>query len=1002
MLVLVLATKSPYAQAGNDELDDQSSNTGEQNVSRGTPRRNTMWPLQSVKSQSNLDRLFCGRNMTAPGPFCNLKGGAAYLLAGRFDGSSAPEEASNATSSLRTSSKAWSTARNVPWIIADYILTKTATQKAVGVSKKVDGTAQVDVFLCSDVNCTVMADITTIMGQNVTEADPWCPYSPMACYDDADTTENGSVRITRFRYKHGSKGIMHRPRRVTQFRMLGLGPVTAIPTAVIKNTTMVSFVRAIGEKKSPDGDMRYEVVWQDSTLQWDPSETIEYGSQSIVKGPVALMPVGVLLRLDSAQEWESDFHADTGYKLFHKKDSQGLQLLQYGLFNVRNLESNDNHCALIVLPALTAGMYELGWNKSSANCTKPAYTYVFDTEFPQALYLDKRVKLIKSYSIDDPQRKSFIKESGKPGRGLEDVMMREDPTPQVSPATVALAFEPNVSAGVQALPATRPLELDVSALRSYGYRLGLTRSCVGRGTSLNGPWDSYNCGLYTHAEAGCVAPRCALLQVGTAFILAWKFPAGFKADGLNYSLQPEYRYAMFESMLSLKAHYMYPDDVNAQCRDVNPDYQSSKKNLILSEGITPGSSYLMVDVCPDHQHSCPYWNATSDALDCNNWERRGYGLPHGRVDDNKMSLGPATRPLREAFGDVMSRGLDEEKSVPFLEQGFLPANALEDALEAICDSASSLLSTQLAVGLVGADSTKSLSGALLDLSVTIVAIIAMANGRKDLEGWLYGWSVKALCGRLPVPRCISAFAKVCTCLIIGLSLIVAPAAALVGELAAKGNNPKGDADSTSVGWLSANTGFGNGPYYVTAVVTITLTFQRDEVAFRLVIVNIVLASLGALSLCLRVLKPQKWFFLLFSLFPHPAWPLANYTFCCRGCQVWSLLGRPARRDSKATSSSEGNSGRSQDAVIVFPAGSPSGSAAGTSQGQLQHSPGQKAQGTPPTDVEQQEGDEGHNDLLDQDKVFGHAGLILRYRGRDQVLLPSDKGDEGADAHGGDP
>ena len=132
MLVLVLATKSPYAQAGSqDELDDQSSITGEQNLSRGLPKRNTMWPLQSVESQNNLNRLFCGRNMTPPGPFCNLKGGVAYLLAGRFEGSSAPGKAADPTSS-RAGSKAWSTARNVPWIIADYQLPITKWPRQSG------------------------------------------------------------------------------------------------------------------------------------------------------------------------------------------------------------------------------------------------------------------------------------------------------------------------------------------------------------------------------------------------------------------------------------------------------------------------------------------------------------------------------------------------------------------------------------------------------------------------------------------------------------------------------------------------------------------------------------------------------------------------------------------------------------------------------------------------------------------------------------------------------
>jgi hypothetical protein len=949
---------------------------------------NKDWPLQSMDSRDDLNRLYCGRNLTDPGPLCNLKGGAAYLLAGRFNGSAASDGAENVASSR--AGKAWSTAANVPWLIADYILTKTATQKSVGVLKTLEGTAQVDVFLCSDSNCTVMADITTIIGQNVSQAEPWCSGSPAACLDDAFSVK-GTEFLTRYRYKHGSKGVMYTPARVIQFRMLGIGPDMAIPTAVVKNATMGSFVRAISKGTSPGGEMRYEVVWQENSHKWNTSRlrsTNLQANQFIVKEGPALMPVGVLLRLETSQEIE----ADAMQKGRSIVGSQGSQLLQYGMFSVQDLETKDTHCALIVLPPLHAAMmHQLGWNRSSAKCTKPTHAYVFDSRFPQAVYLDTRLaKLVKSYSLEDPQRKNFFKESWKLRSGLGDVMMREDPVPQISSATAVLTFRLNynTSATGHVLPATRPLELNFSALENYGYRLGFTASCAGNGASLNGPWDPEGCTFSTHAEAGCVAPRCALLQVGTAVIAAWK------ADdfGFNYSLhnskEPEYQYGVFESLLTLKHLYIDNDsrlDPGCYWKAAEVD----KVGLLLRNGITPGRSYLMSGACPDSQKVCPYLNSTGDAaLDCEFWEKLGYGFPHrGRVGVAHENTRPPTHPLHKALGGVMSYVLDNFKSVPFLDQGFLPANALEGALEEICDGASSVLSNQLAVGLVGSDSTKSISGALLDLSVTVIAIIAMATGRKDLEDWLYAWSVKALCGRLPVPTwCITAISKVCTCLIISLSLIVAPAAALYGDIVANGSNPKGDADSTSVGWLSANTGFGKGPFHVTAIVTITLRFQRDEAAFALVIVNTALASFGALCLCLRVFKPQ------------------------------SLLVRPARSDSGASSSSQGDKSRSQDAVIIVPAesrGSPDDPAATDSSQKMQqqqHSEGHltlTGKHQTETKREQQQGGDCGNDLMDQgSRGLGsdsYVGVSLRHRARDYLLERDQDVNKDVDnAHGGGP
>ena len=262
MLVVCLmlaAYASVCAQSFGQEDKGYSSNGGHKAWPlRERQTRNTQWPLGSVESRSDLNRLFCSRNVTAPGPFCRVEGLAAFLLAARF----------NFSRSESSEKAAWSTATNVPWILADYIITKTVTQEAVSVSKTLYGEAQVDAFLCNDAECTVMADIRTIIARDSSEADYWCRGAPASCMLHADS---GTARNV-FSFTDGQKRVISTPRRALHVRMLGLGKAAnkqtnknsaTIPTAVIKDTSMASFTRVVGNDNSPDQTARYEVVWEE-------------------------------------------------------------------------------------------------------------------------------------------------------------------------------------------------------------------------------------------------------------------------------------------------------------------------------------------------------------------------------------------------------------------------------------------------------------------------------------------------------------------------------------------------------------------------------------------------------------------------------------------------------------------------------------------------------------------------------------------------------------------
>jgi hypothetical protein len=64
------------------------------------------------------------------------------------------------------SDKPWSTEPNIPWLVADYFISMSKSQSLGSVWKAIKGRAQLDLLLCSDPDCTVLADF-----QNVTNGE---------------------------------------------------------------------------------------------------------------------------------------------------------------------------------------------------------------------------------------------------------------------------------------------------------------------------------------------------------------------------------------------------------------------------------------------------------------------------------------------------------------------------------------------------------------------------------------------------------------------------------------------------------------------------------------------------------------------------------------------------------------------------------------------------------------------------------------------------------------
>jgi hypothetical protein len=130
-------------------------------------------------------------------------------------------------------------------------------------------------------------------------------------------------------------------------------------------------------------------------------------------------------------------------------------------------------------------------------------------------------------------------------------------------------------------------------------------------------------------------------------------------------------------------------------------------------------------------------------------------------------------------------------------------------IRTITADAARLLDQQVAQDIATTDGTKTWLGALWDMSVVILGIVAMACGRADTEGWISRqldrfWDCcgpQAALGRRD-QRCfvVVCVAKVLFCCVVVLALVMAPAVVMAAEVAAHQQNTSGD--SSKVGLLA--------------------------------------------------------------------------------------------------------------------------------------------------------------------------------------------------------
>lgn len=136
--------------------------------------------------------------------------------------------------------------------------------------------------------------------------------------------------------------------------------------------------------------------------------------------------------------------------------------------------------------------------------------------------------------------------------------------------------------------------------------------------------------------------------------------------------------------------------------------------------------------------------SASVVQNCSPWDSLGVGfasvIQHANTEDTPKSLADSVvvtgRPFEEHSGHPITDG-----------SGLVARASFQQGIKQLLTGAAMLLDQQVTRELSVTDGTKTTVGALWDMSVVVLGIVAMACGRRDTEGWIANWLDKAL-GRL--------------------------------------------------------------------------------------------------------------------------------------------------------------------------------------------------------------------------------------------------------------
>ena len=363
-------------------------------------------------------------------------------------------------------------------------------------------------------------------------------------------------------------------------------------------------------------------------------------------------------------------------------------------------------------------MNQHGWNTSDRDCVgTKSPMFIFDSYIPQYALLNEGVKLVGSVSRIE-------------GSIREEDQLVPDTKITLSNMTAGLKFEHAFSAELF----EGPVKINHTAWEMYGGRMGLRMHL-----------DSYGKGGLSQNQGMELFPEFkthdfdlrdgtfVILKFGTAVILA-------RANDVDSS----------GALLHLKE--MSTNDLSGALEQ-NPWWQQTpwcrEKDKL---GVPLFLPRDVIMVCDETDKNGSLWCGDWTG-NCTFMDSLGIGFahrPHGRAVQGQA--GPPTEPLQDLLGLVawmpLDRGLNRILNQEFTDYGVQPKD-LQAALDDVRVAAGSLLRKQLKAELVSVDSTRNVLGALLDLTVTIVAALAVATSYKDLEVWLASMAARVLKRDMP-------------------------------------------------------------------------------------------------------------------------------------------------------------------------------------------------------------------------------------------------------------
>jgi hypothetical protein len=460
-----------------------------------------------------------------------------------------------------------------------------------------------------------------------------------------------------------------------------------------------------------------------------------------------------------------------------------------------------------------------GWSQSSDACrpdasaTWPYQLYLFDSHFPQAHVLGNRTGDGRMFLGID------YAEAGDGYKLVEDN--------QLSPYADAVVVD---MASVNcSLRSDNPLDAALDPLVGrYGVKLGFDNNDLPA--------------VASHEEAGCVVPckgsasfqdlfcgSCSVLKVHNASIAA-AVPWGKDFAVVLTTLR---------KMIVYSTHYA----TLPWCGNITNggDYRARTISVFLEGSLTIGSVY-------SREELFTLLN-TGLTLNCTFWDEMGVGLT--APPDNHMASATRSVDTVQPFWVSMAAKNPVDSRFDFIiNAGVISPDAVKGAIRAVVVDATRVLARVAGDELATTDLTKTVAGAVLDLSVTLVGIVAMASGRADVHNWfLYALS------RRPVrPR--ARLARALTCAVVLAGLVMAPAFIVAGEERARKNNP--DGSTSKLGLLAAEAAAvieSEDPFIVVAALTARVTTEYSPGARVLMYLNLGLAATAALWICADVLRP---------------------------------------------------------------------------------------------------------------------------------------------------